>query len=70
MGIVEKWNNLAKKKIYINESLEIGVGRLFYMVFLNLFTTMGMIFSITTPASIAWLWVDLLGSFKKKEKVD
>ena len=68
MGIVEKWNKLAKKKIYINETLEIGVGRLVYMVVLNLFIMMGMLFSGTTAASLAWLWVDLLASFKKSEK--
>ena len=68
MGIVEKWNNLAKKKIYINESFEIGIGRLVYMVVLNLFIMVGMILSGTTAASVAWLWVDLLGSLKKKDK--
>ncbi len=68
MGLVERWNRLARKKIYINESLEIGVGRLIYMGLLNLFIMVGMIFSGTTPASVAWLWVDLLGSFKKSEK--
>jgi hypothetical protein len=68
MGIVEKWNNLAKKKIYINETLEIGVGRLAYMIILNFFIMMGMILSGTTPVSLVWLWVDMLGSFKRKEK--
>jgi len=69
MGLVEKWNKLARKKIYINETFEIGVGRLVYMVVLNLFITVGMLFSGTTPASLVWLWVDLLGSFKKKDKL-
>lgn len=68
MGLVEKWNKLAKKKIYINDTLEIGIGRLFYMVFLNFFIMMGMMFSGTTAASIAWLWVDLFGSLKKPNK--
>lgn len=68
MGLVEKWNKLARKKIYINESFEIGVGRLVYMCLLNCFITIGMILSSTTPSSVVWLWVDLLGSFKKKEK--
>lgn len=66
MGLVEKWNKLARKRIYINETLEIPVGRLFYMMFINVFITLGMLFSGTTAASLAWLWVDLFGSFKKK----
>ncbi len=67
MGIVEKWNKLAKKKIYINNTFEIGVGRLIYMVVLKFFIMIGMIFSGTTQASLAWLWVDLIASFKQKE---
>ena len=68
MGIVEKWNKLAKKKIYINETLEIGVGRLAYMIVLNFFIMIGMILSGTTGSSLAWLWADLAASFKMKEK--
>ena len=34
MGLIEKWNNLAKKKIYINDTFEIGVGRLVYSAIL------------------------------------
>lgn len=67
MGLVEKWNNLAKKKIYINETLEIGVGKLVYMIILNFFIMMGMILSGTTEASLIWLWVDMLGSFTRKK---
>lgn len=68
MGIVEKWNKLAKKNIYINNTFEIGVGRLVYMVVLNFFIMIGMIFSGTTAASLAWLWVDLVASLKQTEK--
>ena len=70
MGIVEKWNKLARKKIYINETFEIGVGRLFYMVGLNFFIMVGMFLSGGTLASIAWLWADMFGSFSKKKKDD
>lgn len=30
MGLIEKWNLLAKKRIYISESIEIPVGRLIF----------------------------------------
>jgi len=65
MGIVEKWNKLAKKKIYINHTLEIGIGRLVFMIVLNFFIMIGMIFSGTTMSSLAWLWADLVGSLKQ-----
>ena len=72
MGIIEKWNNLAKKKIYINESIQIPIGRLVYLIILNTFISIGMIFSGTTAASLAWLWVDLVSAlyFKKKKEED
>jgi len=69
LGLIEKWNRLARKKIYINETFEIPVGKLVYMVILNLFIMLGMIFSGTTEASLVWLWVDMLGSFRRKNKI-
>ena len=68
MGFVEWWNRTAKKKLYINNTWEIGVGRIMYMIILNLFIMTGMILSGTTPASVAWLWVDMVASFRTKEK--
>ena len=41
MGIVEKWNSLAKKKIYINDTFSIGIGRLVFS---------GIVFSV----QVAW----------------
>ena len=67
MGLVEKWNNFAKKNIYINKTFEIGCGRLTYMIILNLFIMIGMIFSGTTATSLAWLWVDLIAGLKQTE---
>ena len=40
-SLIDRWNRLAKKKIFINESFEIGVGRLVFA---------GIIFGI----QIAW----------------
>ncbi|KKM07126.1 hypothetical protein LCGC14_1737050 [marine sediment metagenome] len=31
MGLIEKWNNFAKKIIYINHSFQIGIGRLVFV---------------------------------------
>lgn len=72
--IIDKWNSIAKKKIYINETVQIPVGRLVYLIILNIFITIGMICSGTTGASLAWLWVDMISTLyynkKKEEKIN
>ena len=65
---VDKWNKLAKKKLYINDTFEIAVGRLIYLIILNLFITVGMLFSGGTIASVLWLWVDLVAGLQKNTK--
>ena len=72
MGLVEKWNELAKKKLYINDTVQIPIGRLVYMVILNIFISIGMIVSGTTSASLAWLWADLVSAlyWNKKNKTE
>jgi len=70
MGIVEKWNNLAKKNIYINHTFEIGVGRLVYSAILfGVSLIWGALAGATAlemmPSILLWL-----RSFKQKEKAD
>ena len=69
MGLTEKWNKFAKKKIYINDSWEMRMGRLVFMVVLNLFIMFGMILSGGTAEVIMWLWVDMIASFENKNKI-
>ena len=66
MGLVEIWNRLAKKKLYINSSWEIPMGRIMYFVILNLFITLGMWVSGGNAAGMAWLWADMVASFQHK----
>lgn len=68
MGLIEKWNVFAKKKIYINDHFEIGVGRVAFMILLNIFISIGMIVTGTTAPSLVWLWVDLMATLKQSEK--
>lgn len=68
MGIVERWNKLAKKKIYINETLEIGVGRLVYS---GILFTISLIWSALAGATAVQMMPSILlwvRSFKQKEK--
>ena len=69
MGSIERWNKLAKKKIYINDSWEIRVGRLVFMLILNFFIMFGMILSGGTAEVIMWLWVDMIASFENKNRI-
>ncbi len=68
MGLVEKWNKLAKKKIYINDTFEIGIGRL---VFSAILFSISLIWGALADATLLQqmpsilLWVN---SFKQKEK--
>jgi len=59
MGIIEKWNNFAKKRIYINHTLEIPVGRLV----LSIIVTVLAFFKIDAIA-----WVIPLFAVKKRQK--
>lgn len=68
MGLVEKWNNLAKKKIYINETFEIGVGRLVYSAILF---SISLIWGILAGATAVQLMPSILlwaRSFRMKKK--
>ena len=69
MGLIERWNKLARKKIYINDSWEIRVGRLVFMLLLNFFIMIGMILSGGTAEVIMWLWVDMIASFENKHRI-
>ena len=70
MGLVEKWNNLAKKKIYINETFEIGVGRLVYS---GILFSISIIWGLLAGATALQLMPSILlwaRSFRLKEKTE
>jgi len=70
MGLVEKWNNFAKKRIYINDTLEIGCGRLVFMGLIVTFQILGIMCCnnwVVTP-EIFFTLSTFLGSLRKKDK--
>ena len=68
MGIIEKWNNLAKKKIYINDNWEIGVGR-FVFSFIIMLIEFIQAYIITGELAVFWaLLLTLITGLKKKDK--
>lgn len=68
MGIVERWNKFAKKKIYINDGWELPAGRLAYMIILNVFIQTMMLLSLAPLSSTWYLWIDMAASFRSKQK--
>ena len=68
--MVEKWNNFAKKSLYINNTFEIGCGRLVYSgILFSLSIIWGLLAGATAlqlmPSVLLWV-----RSFKQKEKQD
>lgn len=68
MGLVEKWNTLAKKKIYINETFEIGVGRLVFSAIIFGVQVLWGVLAGATPVQIMPSVLTWLASLKQKEK--
>ena len=60
MSLIDRWNKFAKKKIYINETFEISVGRL-------VFCTIVMILGLF-EVPIAWIVPAFSIKRKKKEE--
>lgn len=58
MGLIEKWNILARKKIYINDTLEISCGRLVVCTVITILAYFG--FEV-------W-WIIPAFSLKRREK--
>ncbi len=61
MGLIEKWNNFARKTIYINHTLEIPVGRLVFAIIVSILA----FFKVDAIA-----WVIPLFAIKKKQKIE
>jgi len=68
MCAVEKWNNFAKKNIYINHNWEIGCGRLVFSLIV-MFTQFFQIWWLTgNPYVFFALTLTLLTGLKKQDK--
>ena len=67
MGFVEIWNKLAKKKLYINNTWEIPMGRVMYFAVLNTFLSIGMLLTGGNLVGVIWLWGDMVASFRSKK---
>lgn len=67
MGLVERWNKLAQKKIYINETLEIGVGRLVFSAIIFTVQVIWGILAGATPVQIMPSVLTWIMSFKQKK---
>ena len=68
MGLVEKWNNFAKKKIFINDSFSIGCGRLVFS-FIIMLIQFFQVYMITGNANVFWaMLLTLITGLKYKKR--
>jgi len=65
MGWIEKWNKFAKKRIYINETLEIGVGRLIFTSLIFAAQIIWMLILGATPVQMTPAFLSFIGALKQ-----
>lgn len=68
MGLVEKWNVFAKKSIYINDSFEIGCGRL---VWFGIICAIQIVWGLALgadPVMVMPALLSFMGALKQKKK--
>lgn len=71
MGLIEKWNNFAKKIIYINHSFQIGIGRLVFVGLITLIEAIGMALvggAVAIPSLVLNAMLTLEKRQEEKEK--
>ena len=61
IGLIDKWNKFALKKIKINDRIEISVGRL-------IFGTIMFLITIFTNVEISWVFLFFGVKIKKNHK--
>ena len=68
MGLIEKWNNLAKKKIDINDTITVSVGRLVFVSVITIVQIISMLLADTPLPSLWILFGNYLLALQKKSK--
>ena len=67
MGLTERWNKFAKKKIYINDTLEIRMGRLVFSFIIMLIEFI-QAYAITGNPAVFWALLLTLATGLKHKK--
>jgi hypothetical protein len=70
MGLVEKWNDFARKKIFINDHVEMTMGRLVFTAIITAFEAAGIIIMTGNWGAIFPLFSNMLFSLKKQRDKD
>lgn len=70
MSKIDKWNRFAKRKIYINESLEITAGKLVYVLIFTFLQALILLLTGANTSSYAVLVGNAIFSIKQKKKED
>lgn len=68
MGLVERWNNFAKKKLYINETFQISCGRLVFTLLITLVEAVSIFILTGNVSATLPLFSNMLLSLQKQDK--
>lgn len=66
MGLIEKWNEFAKKKIIINDNYVIGAGRLVYMGLITIFQMVSILILTGDFSAVFPLLSNFIFAIEKK----
>lgn len=67
-SLIDRWNVMAKKKIYINDTLEIGVGKLIFTGIIVALQAIPILIITGNWAAACITLAGFLTSFRQREK--
>ena len=67
-SLIDRWNAMAKKKIYINDTLEIGVGKLIFTGIIVALQAIPILIITGNWAAACITLAGFLTSFRQREK--
>lgn len=67
-SLIDRWNRMAKKNIYINESFEIGVGKLIFTGIIVALQAIPILIITGNWAAACITLAGFLTSFKQRNK--
>ena len=67
MSRIDKWNEFAKKRIFINHNFQIGVGRLIFVGLITFIEALGMLL-VGAAVGIPSLVLNAMLALEKREE--
>ena len=68
MGLIEKWNRFAKKRIYINNHFQIAAGRLVFTLLITLVEALSIFLATGSIVGVLPLFSNMFLVLEKQDK--